>query len=179
MSIKVKGLEVYEGDQGDRPFHILAHGTVTIGNMTIQGVALTWSPEEGALALAPAARCSTGAHAIRWGSREPFFKEMADQMLALYTAMGGKLPVIKRQYVPFVELGLPEDASREDVVAVLDRLSEERGVTCFTGRYELPPVVRAADRRAEVPCFLSEEDDTAGLRRTLRAEDEACERAGL
>lgn len=199
MKIRVKGLEFFEGEQGDRPFKILAHGVVSVGDVTFNGVPLVYSSEGGTSVLAPNARIGTGARAVLWPSASATAKEIERQMIGLYERMGGKLPETrhKRQFVPLHELGFPDGASREEVVAALDRLSEERGVTCFTGTFEKPPVV-PAERRPDVRGFLAkeasvlpgeaidaadaaadrarrhavahasdEDDDTSGLHRTL------------
>lgn len=158
MNIKVRGLEFYEGDQGDRPFTILAHGTVTLDRMALSGVTLAWSRDEGATALAPSARNVTGAHAVRWDCRDTFAKEIAEKMLELFKRMGGELPPStpakaanrsnavrrikdkpKRIFVPFSDLDLSSDEglSLEDRVSdALDVESEKRGAPCYTAIYE-------------------------------------------
>ncbi|ODT06982.1 MAG: hypothetical protein ABS58_09340 [Mesorhizobium sp. SCN 65-20] len=156
MNIKVRGLEFYEGDQGDRPFTVLAHGTVMLDRVVLSGVTLAWSRDEGATALAPSARTVTGAHAIRWDCRDTFAKEIAEKMLDLFKRMGGELPPStpakaanrsnavrrikdKRIFVPFsdlelsVEVGLPLEKRVSDG---LDVVSEKRGAPCYTAIYE-------------------------------------------
>jgi hypothetical protein len=175
MKITIKGLEFYTGEQGDRPFRILAHGTVAIGSISIFGVTLAWSKDQGATALAPAARSATGAHVVRWDSKDIFAKEAARQMFDLYLRMGGKLPEEKpkRQFVPFHELELSEDEGlpmRERVRDALEAESERRGVECFTEILEWPEpeaddheAVEGLHRTLGVDLGIAEEMRRVGL----------------
>lgn len=177
MKINVRGLEFFEGDSGDRPFTILAHGTVTVDDIAFQGVALCWSEEEGLTALAPAARCATGVHAVRWDYRKPMAREIARRMADLFVKMGGTIPVkVKRVFIPVSEVdldGTPRAWARNERIGLaLDRMSKRDGVYYFT---EVWKREEAADPGPDEP-----ESEDAGLRRVLGcAIEETMERAGL
>ncbi len=143
MKIKVRGLEFYEGDSGDRPFTILAHGTVVIDRVTISGVTLTWTEAEGVTALAPAARLATGAKAVMWDCRDGFAHALAKEMLELFTRMGGELPKPKQKprYIPYSELEIDPDSDiplREQAKAALYHIHKETGEKVFTSMIQWP-----------------------------------------
>lgn len=183
ITVEVRGISLFHGDDGRAPFRNLAFGDLYLPEMQahLKGIKLIWHPARGYETRVSGLRPGQDPM-ITWKHRGPLGKAVATALAAAYVRMTGDDPEAvrrapsepKRLFIPLHELdmgGIPEDLPRpERIRLALEDESEVRGVECFTEVFDSTQR-DAADHEVD-----------AGLRRFIGADlaaREACDEAGL
>jgi len=94
FTTEITGMTFFRGSVGKSGVHRLALAEVHIPEMGmhINGVQLTWTPNKGYAAQSPSAMIHGAIYAVTWALKSDFACDLAQKMVKLYEAMGGKLP---------------------------------------------------------------------------------------
>lgn len=164
MKIEVTGINLAPNPKWDRPLVIAAFCDVRLDgwSTTLFGVALAWS-RAGWFALPPKAAGSRANDpgVIKWAADGPVPQAICKAMLARYQAFGGPTPPAPTE-------------SQERANNAARRIAEKRAA-------ESDPFADYDVVEAGGLTFigLPKPEDDSGVLRTLKVEQEICDRAGL